>query len=403
MTTKYSSFLLGAITSILISSCTKMNDLHMGYLLEGERIYVGQPDSVHASSGLNRVELFYWVSDPKSRKMKVFWNNDEDSLMVDIPPLAVNEPGKIEINDLEAKNYNFKIITYNDKWMNPSLPFEVLVEVYSEGFLKRLFPRRIEYANFLTPQSVYVSFYKPTDMSIGSVLNYTKLDGTGAEVIISTDTSFVVLDDFKENLNMYTSFLPFEDALDTLYSAPIEFTEIDLLLDQSLFNRWNPTGIPYKDFGSAYSIEKMWDNNNATFYLAGGSSGTVLPLPHDFTFDLGQEKRITRFRQWQRLTTSILYGEQQMKRFELWGSNSPDVTADLSDWVLLGSFEVKKPPTGTDLLAAAQEGHNFLIIGAPPVRYIRYRILELFKNNGAMVLGEIKFYSPDTNDSTPVQ
>lgn len=398
MTTKYSSFIFGAIISILIISCSKMNDLHMEYLLEGERIYVGQPDSVHASSGLNRVELFYWVSDPKSKKMKVFWNNDQDSLTVEIPTLAVNEPGKIEIKDLEAKNYNFKIITYNENWKNPSLPFEVLVEVYSEDFLKRLFPRRIEYANFLTPESVYVSFYKPTDMSIGSVLKYTKLDGTEAEVIISTDTSFVVLDNFKESLKMYTSFLPFENALDTLYSASIEFTAIDIILDKSLFKRWNPTGIPYKDLGSAYSIEKIWDKNNSTFFISGGGSGTVLPYPYDFTFDLGQEKRITRFRQWQRLTTSILYGEQQIKRFELWGSNSPDVTADLSDWVLLGSFEVKKPPTGTNLLTAAQEGHNFLIIGAPPLRYVRYRVLELFTNKGAMTLGEINFYSPDLSD-----
>lgn len=391
MITKYSSFLLGAVTSILIISCSKMNDLHREYLLEGERIYVGRPDSVHVFPGLNRVELLYWVSDPKARKMKVFWNNDEDSLAVDIPALAVNEPGKIEINDLEAKNYNFKIITYNDNWKNPSIPFEVLVEVYSEDFLKRLFPRRIEYANFLTPDSVYVSFYKPTDMSISSVLSYTKLDGTEVEVIISTDTSFVVLDDFKENLQMYTSFLPFEDALDTLYSEPIEFTAIDIILDKSLFKRWNPPGISYRDYGSAYSIEKMWDNKLETFYLTSGTN----VLPFDFTFDLGQEKRITRFKQWQRLTTSILYGEQQIKRFELWGSNSPDVTADLSDWVLLGSFEVKKPPTGTNLFTAAQEGHNFLIIGAPPVRYIRYRVLELFNNKGAMALGEINFYSPD--------
>ncbi|MDD4437534.1 MAG: DUF4998 domain-containing protein [Tissierellia bacterium] len=371
-----------------------MNDLHMDYLLEGERIYVGQLDSVHAASGLNRVELLYWVSDPKSKKMKVYWNNDQDSLMVDIPDLAVNEPGKIEINNLEPKNYNFKIITYNDKWKNPSIPFEVLVEVYSENFLKRLFPRRIEYANFLTPESVYVSLYKPTDMSIGSVITYTNLAGTDVRVTVSTDTNFVVLDNFKENLKISTSFLPFKNALDTLYSSPKEFTEIDILLNKSLFKRWNPAGIPYKDLGAAYSIEKVWDNNYfGSFYIASGANSTS-PL-FDFTFDTGQEKRITRFKQWQRMTTSILYGEQQVKRFELWGSSSPDVTANLSDWVLLGSFEVKKPPTGTDLVKAAQEGNNFMVVGAPPVRYIRYRVLELFTNKGAMTVGELNFYSPD--------
>jgi hypothetical protein len=66
--------------------------------------------------------------------------------------------------------------------------------------------------------------------------------------------------------------------------------------------------------------------------------------------------------------------------------------------VLLGSFEVKKPPTGANLLTVAQEGHNFIIVGAPPVRYIRYRVLELFANNGAMTLGEINFYSPAISD-----
>lgn len=395
MNIKYSFFLFGIVISILIISCSKMNDLHMDYLLEGERVYVGQPDSVHALSGFNRVELQYWVSDPKAKKMKVYWNNDLDSLTVDIPTLAVNEPGKIEINNLEQKNYNFKIITCNDEWKNPSIPLEVLVEVYSDDYLKRLFPRRIEYANFLTPESVYVSLYKPTDMSIGSVLSYTKLDGTDVDVIISTDTKFVVLDDFKENLKMFTSFLPFKGALDTLYSAPKEFTEIDVILDKSLFKRWNPSGIPYSHLGTAYSIEKIWDNNNANFFVSGPGTGKILPYPYDFTFDLGQEKRITRFRQWQRLTTALLYGEQQIKRFELWGSSSSDVTADISDWVILGSFEVKIPPTGTNLLTAAQEGHNFIIVGAPPVRYIRYRVLELFTNKGAMTLEEINFYSPE--------
>ena len=231
-------------------------------------------------------------------------------------------------------------------------------------------------------------------MSIGSVITYTNLAGTDVRVTVSTDTNFVVLDNFKENLKISTSFLPFKNALDTLYSSPKEFTEIDILLNKSLFKRWNPAGIPYKDLGAAYSIEKVWDNNYfGSFYIASGANSTS-PL-FDFTFDTGQEKRITRFKQWQRMTTSILYGEQQVKRFELWGSSSPDVTANLSDWVLLGSFEVKKPPTGTDLVKAAQEGNNFMVVGAPPVRYIRYRVLELFTNKGAMTVGELNFYSPD--------
>lgn len=395
MTTKYYIILLGTIIVGFFISCSKMNDLHMDYLLEGERVYVGQPDSVNALVGLNRVELQYWISDPKAKKMKIYWDNKLDSILVDIPQTGTYDPHVIEIGNLAPKNYNFQIITYNEGWANPSIPMEVMCEVYSNNYLKRLFPRRIEYATYLTPESVHVNFYRPTDKSLESYLTYTNVEGTTVKKTIPNDMAFIVLGDFKKNLQIYTSFLPFEKALDKLYSEPVEYQWIDLNLDKSLFKRWNPTGIPYKDIGAAYSIEKMWDNNLSSWFISGGGSGTILPYPYDFTFDLGQEKRLTRFRQWQRNTSSILYGEQQIKRFELWGSSDPDVTSDLADWVLLGSFEVKRPPTGANPVEVALAGDNFLIVGAPPVRYIRYRVLELFKNNGAMTVGEIDFFTPN--------
>ena len=394
MKTKYYIILFGILVGGLAISCSKMNDLHMDYLLEGERVYVGQPDSVEAAVGLNRVELRYWISDPKAKKIKIYWDNKLDSILLDIPLTATHVVKVVEIENLDPKSYNFQIITYNENWGNPSIPMDVICEVYSESYLKRLFPRRIEYATYLAEESVEVNFHRATEKSVESHLSYINQLGNTIKMIITNDTSFVLLDDFKENLQLYTSFLPFEDALDTLYSEPTKYALIDKKLDKSLFKRWNPTGIPYQDIGGTYSIEKMWDANLSSWFISGGSSGTKLPYPYDFTFDLGQEKRLTRFKQWQRNTASILYGEQQIRVFELWGSSSSDVTNDLSDWVLLGSFEVKKPPTGANLSEAAQKGHNFIIVGAPPVRYIRYRVLELFTNNGAMTLGEIEFFSP---------
>jgi len=394
MKTKYYIILFGILVGGLAISCSKMNDLHMDYLLEGERVYVGQPDSVEVAVGLSRVELRYWISDPKAKKMKIYWDNKLDSILLDIPETASHVTKMVKIENLEPKNYNFQIITYNEDWGNPSIPMDVICEVYSEDYLKRLFPRRIEYATYLTDESIEVNFHRATEKSVESHLSYTNQSGNTTEMIITNDTSFVVLDDFKEDLQLFTSFLPFEDALDTLYSEPAGYALIDRKLEKSLFSRWNPPGIPYNDIGGSYSIEKIWDGNFSSWFISGGGSGTTLPYPYDFTFDLGQEKRLTRFRQWQRNTASILYGEQQIRKFELWGSDSPDVTENLSDWVLLGSFEVKRPPTGANLAEAAQEGDNFIIIGAPPVRYIRYRVLELFTNRGAMTLGEIDFFSP---------
>lgn len=394
MKTKYSILIISFILSVVFFSCSKMNDLHMDYLLEGEHIYVGKPDSVHVLPGINRLEFRYWVTDPKVKKMKVYWNNGLDSLMIDIPNTSVNEPNKFEIKNLEPKNYTFKIVTYNENWKNPSIPMEVTTEVYSEKYLTRLFSRKIEYANYLTPEKVYVRFLKPTEKSIGSVITYTNINEDIIETTVPNDTSFIVLNDFKEKLEITTSFLPFVGALDTLRSIPEEFIKIDIQLDKSRFKRWNPVGIPYKDLGANYSIEKIWDNNySGSFYIASGASTT--PPLFDLTFDLGQEKRLNRFRHWQRGTTSILYGEQQVKRFELWGSDTADVTSNLSGWTLLGTFEVKKPSNAADFVKYAEAGDNFMIIGAVPVRYIRYRVLELFTNKGAMALGELNFYSPE--------
>ena len=153
---------------------------------------------------------------------------------------------------------------------------------------------------------------------------------------------------------------------------------------------WNS----YKQYSNDWSIEKMWDNNYlGTSYLQGS-----ITFPHDFTFDLGELKKINRIKQWQRWTESILYADQQIKRFEIWGSPTNNVTNSMDGWTLLGSFTSIKPsgkPVGQlDPIDKefVRNGEDFVITGEPPeTRYIRYRVLESWKNTGAVAIGEIEF------------
>lgn len=398
MKTRYVLLFSGLLFSFLFITCSKMNDLHEEYLLKGEKIYVAQPDSVHIYPGLERVIVHYWVSDPKAKKIKIFWNNGLDSVMADIPNILVDKPGVVSIEQIAPKDYSFKIVTYNARWENSSIPLEIVTEVYSENYLNKLFPRQIEYAHYLTPDSVYVRFRKSTDKSVGAVIRYTNLSGEQIQQTVSNDTNFVVLEKYKENIEVYTSFLPFRDALDTLYSQPKGFSKIDLKMNKVSFGRWNPPGIPYKQYSNAWKIENMWDNNYyETSYLQAG-----LTLPHDFTFDLGQLKKISRIKHFQRWTENIIYSDQQLKRFEVWGSATSDVTSDLSGWTLLGSFSSVKPsgkPVGQndpEDIEYAREGEDFLIPGNPPeVRYIRYRVLEAWKGTAAIAIGELDFFYID--------
>ena len=259
--------LLILLTSVLFTSCSKMNDLHNVYLEQGERVYVGRPDSVKAFPGINRVNFNYWVSDPKAKKMKIYWDNRLDSAILDITSSLTDEPGVFQIENLDAKNYNFEIVTYNDSWKNPSIPLEVLTDVYSEKYLSRLFPRIIEYATYITTDSVYVSFMKPTEKSIVSFISYINTAGLIVNKIVPNDTNFITLGNFKSSIDIHTNFLPFKEALDTLKSIPKRFSSIDFKLNKSSYKRWNPVGIPYTDLGGDWKIEKMWDND----YFGGKS------------------------------------------------------------------------------------------------------------------------------------
>src|SRR5690554_2206975 len=87
MKSKYEFFSFLAVcifTVSVLSSCSKMNDLHDEYLKRGEQIYVGQPDSAKIFPGNERALLRYWTSDPKASKLLVYWNARQDSLLLDI-------------------------------------------------------------------------------------------------------------------------------------------------------------------------------------------------------------------------------------------------------------------------------------------------------------------------------
>lgn len=178
---------------------------------------------------------------------------------------------------------------------------------------------------------------------------------------------------------------------DTIYSSHIPLFEEEI--DGSM-SRWNPPGIPYTQYAS-YAIENLWDGNPATFYLQQTKA-----FPHSFTFDLGQLAKLSRIKQWQRQGASLIYSSQNVNKFELWGSVTPDVSNDFSGWIKIGEFEVVKPsgrPTGEtptpEDAAAAAAGHDFNIDpAAPAIRYIRYVVKGTFSGDANVSIGELKFF-----------
>lgn len=87
-----------------------------------------------------------------------------------------------------------------------------------------------------------------------------------------------------------------------------------------------------------------------------------------------------------------------MKKFQLWGSDSPSVSADFSKWSKLGDFEITKPsglPAGENSpedIAIAAEGHEFYVDPTQqPVRYIRV-VVESAWSGATIAVAEMKFF-----------
>jgi hypothetical protein len=184
---------------------------------------------------------------------------------------------------------------------------------------------------------------------------------------------------------------------DTMYNTvkPIYETQ----LDPAKFSKLAlPGDAPQVTNGArleyAWDGKLGWPNTSFTDQVPGGSS------PHMITFNTGTLAKLSRI--WIRPFPegTRYYYLTTMKRFEIWGSENPNLNGALDNsWVLLGSYTVKKPsglPYGTDDAndqATAAAGFNWEIdLAAPKVKYIRIRCLENFAGGTSQSINELKVY-----------
>lgn len=148
------------------------------------------------------------------------------------------------------------------------------------------------------------------------------------------------------------------------------------------------------------SLQAAWDGKLGWPYVSfthqiNGGDG-----PHMITFDTGVSAKLSRV--WIRPFPEgdRFYYLSTMKRFEIYGSSSPNLNGTLDgSWILLGSYEVKKPSGlayGNDNAedqATAAAGFSWDIdLNAGKVRYLRVRCLENWAGGTAQSINEIEVY-----------
>ncbi len=169
-------------------------------------------------------------------------------------------------------------------------------------------------------------------------------------------------------------------------------------LDKTKFEKWNPSGIPYTQLDNNWTIDKLWNNS---LNDPGFSWPLTAVIPGSFTLDLGQTAKLGRFKLYQRTSQAQLYTGGNVKKFKLYGSPHPGVSADIDSWIFLGDYSSYKPsglPLGEtsaeDLAYAGVSGEDYFIEldEMPEVRYLRFLIEATWGGSRAMQIMEVDFY-----------
>ncbi|MEA4995626.1 MAG: DUF4998 domain-containing protein [Petrimonas sp.] len=214
----YHSIFILITSFFILMSCSDMNELHDHYLKNGEIIYTGRVDSAEILPGKNRLILRYWNSDPKAKKLLVYWSFRTDSLVVDIPVKDVNDSVDIVISNLEEGNINFELFTMNEQSKNRSVAYNLSGNVYGDKYLSTLRSRAIR--TTLNEPLIGSIIYWSSSMqnSIGDKLVYKNSTGQEKNLLISPSNNKTMIEDVSGDITWQTAYLPTKNSIDTFYT-----------------------------------------------------------------------------------------------------------------------------------------------------------------------------------------
>lgn len=393
---KYISCFFAVTSGLFLASCTK-EDAYKKYFEGGEIVYTGRTDSVIVYSGHERIQLsVYLGNDPLVTKVKAFWNDKRDSVEVAVKPEHIKNRLDVIIDDLPEGNYNFVIYTYDNK-NNSSVFYNASGAVFGASYYESVVNRRLESMEYTTADAkLQMNWVSANEGDVGTEVNYIGRDGSNKTTIVPASSAVSYLEDYKEGsvLTYKTIYKPSPLSID-VYSRDYASATIPLYerqFDKSLFKLLElPT-----DATTAHGwlMPYLWDNK----YNSGFA--TINRMPQWFTFDMGASAAINRFKIWQ--SPDRLYNLENMKKFEIWGSDNPNPDGSWESWTKLADCESVKPsglPVGENSnldVTYANAGEEFLLPpGSPKVRYIRIKALETWGNSTFITVAEITLYTRD--------
>jgi hypothetical protein len=217
-----SVFFLLSIFIVGIASCTKMDDFKK-YAEGGEISYTGRVDSLKIRSGRNRVLVQgLFISDRKVTLCKIYWNSRQDSMIVPVKRDLAVDTLREYISNLFEGNYNFEVITYDDK-MNPSIPvIKSGIKVYGANYAASLV--NMPLSDVSLDGTTATITWGGLDKTSGAVymdIRYTNTAGEAARAkrLTNSATAEILNYKYRTTFDYRTIYLPDTMAIDTFYTV----------------------------------------------------------------------------------------------------------------------------------------------------------------------------------------
>jgi hypothetical protein len=309
-----------AVMTAVISSCKDQDVMFKQYVVEGGISYLGAVSGAKAAIGINRLELSFSIADPATTKVGVYWNDYEDSVMIDV------ESGELvkKIIDLPEGQYSLFIKSYDARG-NTSNPFELITRTVGEKYISALAHRTIRKKTTSFNSDLYIE-WENADAANGARftdLVYTSTDGAEKRIRIENGVDNTKIDDYQQGsvFKRITYYSLDNLWLDTI--TPGIRTENSLTMDKKI-----GTVVAYSTQTAGDEASKFYDDDNITVWQTDGQ------YPEYVAIDLGREVPVVSFT----LVPSIKYTNGRADpraptkvRFE--------VSADGDEWINIGEYD----------------------------------------------------------------
>lgn len=307
------------IALLTLFSCKDQDLMFREYVVDGGIPYLGSVSGLKSRIGMNRLEVQFNVVDPTTTKVGIYWNDYQDSVMVDVG----QEKSIHQVMNLPEGQYSLFVKSF-DQQGNSSNPAELITRTVGDDFLAALAHRGIKskVTSFNNDLSIEWQNADPVNGARFTDLVYMATDNKEKSIRVDNETMETTINDYKQGtiFKRITYYSPDNLWLDTI--IPPIVPETSLMIDKRLGGV-----IAFSTQNGGNVASNFYNGNQADMWLTNNN------YPEFATIDLGREVPVSGFGVWPSYQQTNGRADPRAPT-----TIKLEVSIDNTDWTTLAEF-----------------------------------------------------------------